>query len=70
MRERSAFPKYKQQHEHNHPEFLLLVLSKETKKDTKVGTCDCDKAPTRRLLGAKGIATRSKDATRGSWHRY
>ena len=22
------------------------------------------------LLGAKGIATRSKDATRGSWHRY
>ena len=25
---------------------------------------------TRTLLGAKGIATRSKDATRGSWHRY
>ena len=23
-----------------------------------------------RALGAKGIATRSKDATRGSWHRY
>ena len=22
------------------------------------------------LLGAPGIATRSKDATRGSWHRY
>ena len=22
------------------------------------------------LLGAQGIATRSKDATRGSWHRY
>ena len=24
----------------------------------------------RTLLGAKGIATRSKDATRGSWHYY
>ena len=24
----------------------------------------------RTLLGAPGIATRSKDATRGSWHRY
>ena len=24
----------------------------------------------KKLLGAKGIATRSKDATRGSWHRY
>ena len=23
-----------------------------------------------RLVGAPGIATRSKDATRGSWHRY
>ena len=22
------------------------------------------------LLGAPGIATRSKEATRGSWHRY
>ena len=22
------------------------------------------------LLGAPGIGTRSKDATRGSWHRY
>ena len=22
------------------------------------------------LLGASGIATRSKNATRGSWHRY
>ena len=22
------------------------------------------------LIGAPGIATRSKDATRGSWHRY
>ena len=25
---------------------------------------------TRTLLGAKGIATRSKDATRGSWPYY
>ena len=24
----------------------------------------------KKLLGAKGITTRSKDATRGSWHRY
>ena len=24
----------------------------------------------RTLLGAPGLATRSKDATRGSWHRY
>ena len=24
----------------------------------------------RTLLGAPGIATRSKDATRGSWHHY
>ena len=24
----------------------------------------------KKLLGAPGIATRNKDATRGSWHRY
>ena len=24
----------------------------------------------RTLLGAPGLSTRSKDATRGSWHRY
>ena len=24
----------------------------------------------KKLLGAPGLTTRSKDATRGSWHRY
>ena len=24
----------------------------------------------KKLLGASGLTTRSKDATRGSWHRY
>ena len=30
----------------------------------------CFLSRSKKLLGAKGIATRSKDATRGSWHRY
>ena len=30
----------------------------------------CLTSSNKKLLGAKGIATRSKDAIRGSWHRY
>ena len=40
----------------------LTFGSQKTSKTSKGGA--------RTLLGAKGIATRSKDATRGSWPYY
>ena len=41
----------------------------QTKKGWKVERYVNERDP-RTLLGALGLTTRSKDATRGSWHRY
>ena len=38
--------------------------------DQPKGPWDAQLLAARTLLGAKGIATRSKDATRGSWTYY
>ena len=45
--------------------YTRAVPQEEVKYDEMV-----ENGLTRTLLGAKGIATRSKDATRGSWPYY
>ena len=49
---------------------------KPTKRTSSSGTSCClyialyKRIHSKKLLGAPGLTTRSKDATRGSWHRY